>query len=116
MNTDLKFLLHYDERTLFIYPDEFPLFKRILEKMGFEQKLNRSKKLNGGINIGRCSWNPARVEIYLDEMNKLQDWQPSKEEDVIATLVHEYLHFAMNECYGLHEEEWIECMTEEALR
>ncbi len=112
MNINLKFFLHYNERTLFIYPDEFPLLKRILEKIGFRQKLNRSKKMNYLINSGRCSYNPARVEIYLDEINKLED----KEKELIDTITHEYLHLAMNECYGIHEEEWIKCITEEAFR
>ncbi len=112
MNVELKFLLQYDKRRLVMYHDEFPLFKRILEKIGFYQKLNRSKKMNEKINMGRCSDNPPLVEIYLDEINKFQDWQLNKEESVIATLIHEYLHVAIRECIGDHEEKWIKYIEE----
>ena len=112
MNTNLRFFLHFNERRLYSNSDEFPLLKRILEKMGLKQKLNRSKKMRGIAHMGRCSYNPRRVEIYLDEINKFKD----KEKEVIDTIVHEYLHLVMYECFGDHKEEWIDYMTEEALR
>ncbi len=118
MNIDLEFLLYYNKRQILIRPEEMPKYKRILQKIGIKQKPNRANNLIGKYNVGRFQQKneKGKCEIYLDEINKNWSTDLEKEKQVIETLIHEYLHFAMVECVGTHQELWVECMTEETLR